>query len=76
GNYVVIAHGSGVETLYGHLLATSVTTGQIVVRGQQVGREGSTGFSTGPHVHFEVRVNGAVIDPMPYLPIPGTNLAG
>jgi murein DD-endopeptidase MepM/ murein hydrolase activator NlpD len=75
GNYVVIAHGSGVETLYGHLLATTVSTGQVVVRGQQVGLEGSTGFSTGPHLHFELRVNGAVLDPMPYLPIPGTNLA-
>jgi len=68
GNYVVIAHGGGIMTLYGHLLETNVDVGNKVVRGQRVGLEGSTGLSTGPHVHFELRVNDAVIDPMPYLP--------
>ncbi|HYR49905.1 MAG TPA: peptidoglycan DD-metalloendopeptidase family protein [Candidatus Eisenbacteria bacterium] len=68
GNYVVIAHGGGIMTLYGHLLETNVDVGNKVVRGQRVGLEGSTGWSTGPHVHFELRVNDAVIDPMPYLP--------
>ena len=72
GNYVIIAHGGGVATLYGHLLQTSVSTGQKVVRGQLVGLEGSTGYSTGPHLHFELRVNQQVTDPMPYLPVPGT----
>ena len=76
GNYIVIAHGAGIETLYGHLLATRVAYGARVSRGQVIGLEGSTGFSTGPHVHFELRVNNAVTDPMPYLPIPGTNWSG
>lgn len=76
GNYVVIAHGGGVATLYGHLLATDVVVGQLVLRGQLIGREGSTGLSTGPHVHFELRVNDAVVDPMPYLPVPGTSWSG
>jgi murein DD-endopeptidase MepM/ murein hydrolase activator NlpD len=67
GNYVVIAHGGGIMTLYGHLLETDVVVGNKVVRGQRIGLEGSTGWSTGPHVHFELRVNDAVIDPMPYL---------
>lgn len=68
GNYVVIAHGGGIMTLYGHLLETNVDVGNTVVRGQRIGLEGSTGWSTGPHVHFELRVNDAVVDPMPYLP--------
>lgn len=67
GNYVVIGHGGGIMTLYGHLLETDVVVGDMVARGQRIGLEGSTGWSTGPHVHFELRVNDAVIDPMPYL---------
>ena len=76
GNYVVIAHGGGIETLYGHLLQTNAGVGDRVVRGQVIGLEGSTGFSTGPHVHFELRVNDQVVDPMPYLPVPGTSWSG
>ena len=76
GNYVVIAHGGGIATLYGHLLQTNASVGDRVVRGQVIGLEGSTGFSTGPHVHFELRVNDQVIDPMPYLPVPGTSWSG
>ena len=76
GNYVVIAHGGGIATLYGHLLQTNVRVGDRVIRGQMIGLEGSTGFSTGPHVHFELRLNDQVVDPMPYLPVPGTNWAG
>jgi len=76
GNFVVIAHGAGIETLYGHLLTTKVSFGDRVSRGQVIGLEGSTGFSTGPHVHFELRINNAVLDPMPYLPIPGTTWSG
>ena len=68
GNYVIVAHGSGVLTLYAHLLETDVTPGARVMRGQQIGREGSSGYSTGPHLHFEVRVNGQVTDPLRYLP--------
>jgi len=68
GNYVIVAHGGGIMTLYAHLLETNVEIGNKVVRGQRVGLEGSTGWSTGPHVHFELRVNDGVVDPMPYLP--------
>jgi len=67
GNYVVIGHGGGIMTLYGHLLETDVLVGDVVGRGQRIGLEGSTGWSTGPHVHFELRVNDSVVDPMPYL---------
>ena len=70
GNFVIIAHGGGIATLYGHLLATQVLVGDRVARGQQIGREGSTGYSTGPHLHFELRINDQVVDPMPYLPVP------
>jgi murein DD-endopeptidase MepM/ murein hydrolase activator NlpD len=71
GNYVVIGHGGGIMTLYGHLLETDVVVGDAVARGQRIGLEGSTGWSTGPHVHFELRVNDAVVDPMTYL-LPAT----
>jgi len=67
GNYVMIAHGGGVITLYAHLLSTDVNLGDRVTRGQRIGREGSTGLSTGPHLHFEVRVYDQVVDPMRYL---------
>lgn len=68
GNYVIVAHGGGVMTLYGHLLLTDVNVGDRVARGQRVGLEGSSGLSTGPHLHFELRVNNQVTNPMPYLP--------
>ena len=67
GNYVVIAHAGGISTLYGHLDRTLVPVGTHVTQGQPIGLEGSTGNSTGPHLHFEVRVNGQPVDPMPYL---------
>lgn len=68
GNYVVIAHSGGMTTLYGHLEAGLVRQGQPVTQGQTIGLEGSTGASTGPHCHFELRVNQQPIDPSPYLP--------
>jgi murein DD-endopeptidase MepM/ murein hydrolase activator NlpD len=68
GNYVVIAHSGGLDTLYGHLATTLVQVGQAVSQGQPVGLEGSTGNSTGAHVHFELRINQKPIDPTPYLP--------
>jgi murein DD-endopeptidase MepM/ murein hydrolase activator NlpD len=68
GNFVIIAHGYGVLTLYGHLLETDVFQGQVVTQGEMVGKEGMTGFATGPHVHFEVRLNGQVVDPVKFLP--------
>ncbi len=76
GNFVVIAHGGGIATLYGHLLQSNVNIGDPVARGEVIGLEGSTGFSTGPHVHFELRINDQVVDPMPYLPVPGTTWNG
>ena len=68
GRYVVIAHSGGLDTLYGHLSASLVKVGQLVVQGQTIGLEGSTGNSTGPHLHFELRIKQQPIDPTPYLP--------
>jgi len=68
GRYVVIAHSGGLDTLYGHLSTTLVKVGQMVNQGQTVGLEGSTGNSTGPHLHFELRIKQQPIDPTPYLP--------
>ena len=67
GNVIIIDHGRGISTLYGHQSSLAVGTGAVVTRGQVVGYVGSTGFSTGPHLHFEVRVNGSPVDPMGYL---------
>jgi murein DD-endopeptidase MepM/ murein hydrolase activator NlpD len=68
GNYVVIAHAGGLDTLYGHLSTSLVKVGQVVTQGTVVGLEGSTGNSTGPHLHFELRINQTPINPAPYLP--------
>jgi murein DD-endopeptidase MepM/ murein hydrolase activator NlpD len=68
GRYVVIAHSGGLDTLYGHLSTTLVKVGQRIDQGQTVGLEGSTGNSTGPHLHFELRIRQQPIDPTPYLP--------
>lgn len=67
GNAVIIDHGGGFATLYGHLSEIDVAVGTAVSVGQLVGLVGSTGLSTGPHLHFEVRVNGTAVDPMGYL---------
>ncbi|HTA39450.1 MAG TPA: peptidoglycan DD-metalloendopeptidase family protein [Candidatus Acidoferrales bacterium] len=67
GNYISIDHGGGYSTGYGHLSAIYVANGQTVSRGQAIGAVGSTGASTGPHLHFEVRINGKAVDPAPRL---------
>ena len=67
GNRVMIDHGNGYVTLYGHLSKIYVTVGQTVRRGDQIGAEGSTGRSTGPHLHFEVRRGGVAINPLEFL---------
>jgi len=67
GNAVVLDHGGGMGTLYGHQSSMAVSAGQTVASGQVIGYVGSTGNSTGPHLHFEVRLGGTPVDPMPYL---------
>lgn len=66
GNLVVIDHGNGVTSLYAHLSSRQVSVGQAVNKGQLVAISGNTGRSTGPHLHFEVRINGTPVDPAPY----------
>jgi len=67
GIYLILDHGGGITTLYGHTCGLNVKLGQKVSRGQTIAYVGSTGWSTGPHLHFEVRVNGTYTNPWPYL---------
>ena len=64
GNYVWMSHGNGKETIYGHLTTVLVSPGQYVTKGTVIGYSGTTGYSTGPHLHFECRYNGVKYDPM------------
>ena len=68
GKAVIIDHGGGISTLYGHNSELLVSEGQRVRKGEIISRVGSTGYSTGPHLHFEVRQDGSPVDPMGYLP--------
>jgi murein DD-endopeptidase MepM/ murein hydrolase activator NlpD len=67
GNYTCIDHGGGLSTCYGHQSGFAVSAGEGVVQGETIGYSGNTGSSTGPHLHFEVRVNGVAVDPLGYL---------
>ena len=67
GNTVLIDHGNGLATLYGHQSRLAVRAGQSVAQGDVIGYVGSTGNSTGPHLHFEVRKGGTPVNPMSYL---------
>ncbi len=67
GNVVVLDHGDGSETRYAHLSSVAVRVGQALRQGDVLGAVGSTGASTGPHLHFEVRFDGRAVDPLPYL---------
>jgi murein DD-endopeptidase MepM/ murein hydrolase activator NlpD len=68
GNGIYIDHGNGISTRYGHLSRIDVVVGQTIKRGEHLGLVGSTGRSTGPHLHYEVRINGQAVNPLPYLP--------
>jgi len=68
GNVIYVDHGAGLSTRYGHLSQINVAVGQTVTRGQTIGLVGSTGRSTGPHLHYEVRINNQPVNPINYLP--------
>jgi murein DD-endopeptidase MepM/ murein hydrolase activator NlpD len=67
GQLIVIDHGGGLTTRYGHLSHIDVSQGQWIERSQFIGRVGSTGRSTGPHLHYEIRINDEPVDPLQYL---------
>jgi murein DD-endopeptidase MepM/ murein hydrolase activator NlpD len=67
GNYIIVRHGDGSETLYAHLSSIWVSLGQYVGEGEIIGAVGCTGWCTGPHLHFEVRIGGSPVDPLAYL---------
>jgi murein DD-endopeptidase MepM/ murein hydrolase activator NlpD len=69
GNLVTLRHDNGFETRYAHLSAVDVKVGDVVDAGADLGKVGTTGYSTGPHLHFEVRHDGKTIDPAPLLPL-------
>lgn len=75
GNFISIAHGAELETRFGHLSRMAVSAGQRVRKGDLIGYVGSTGRSTGPHLHYEVRVAGEAVDPTPYMTETGAERA-
>jgi len=68
GNVVIVDHGSGLSTVYAHMSTLGTAEGASITTGQNVGQVGSTGYSTGPHLHFEVREDGTAVNPLSYLP--------
>ena len=66
GNAVIVDCGGGMTNMYYHLSGYAVSTGQIISAGQVIAYSGNTGYSTGPHLHFGVRINGSYVDPMGY----------
>ncbi len=68
GLYVIVDHGNGFQTLYAHFSSIYVVVGEFVAQGEALGAGGSTGYSTGSHLHFEIHINGAYVDPLAYLP--------
>ncbi|MFV1992008.1 MAG: M23 family metallopeptidase [Acidimicrobiales bacterium] len=76
GNMVVVDHGGGVETRYAHQAEVAVQAGDEILAGQTLGYVGSTGNSTGPHLHFEMRESGDTVDPTPYLAATGMSVKG
>jgi murein DD-endopeptidase MepM/ murein hydrolase activator NlpD len=67
GNYTCVDHGGGISSCYGHQSSYAVSAGDSVAQGEVIGYSGNTGSSTGPHLHFEIRVNGSAVDPLGYL---------
>ena len=67
GNFIVLNHGNGFKTRYGHLQMSAVTPGQFIHRYQILGYMGNTGRSVGPHLHYEVWLNGVPVNPLPYI---------
>jgi murein DD-endopeptidase MepM/ murein hydrolase activator NlpD len=75
GLYISVNHGAAMETRYAHLSRLAVTAGDFVKKGDVIGYVGSTGRSTGPHLHYEVRVEGVAVNPIPYMVESETQLA-
>ncbi len=75
GLYVSIEHGGEIQTRYGHMSRLNVAAGQAVKKGDIIGYVGSTGRSTGPHLHYEVRIRGAAVNPIPYMQGSGIQVA-
>lgn len=67
GNYVMLSHGGGVSTVYMHCSSLNVSEGQSVTQGQVIAKVGSTGYSTGPHLHFGIRSGGSYVNPSNYV---------
>ena len=67
GNYVILSHADGFQTLYGHLTSPSVTVGTTIAQGSVIGLSGNTGYSTGPHLHFGIFRRSLALNPLKYL---------